>query len=222
MEDAFSVPFILSCFLVNGKEIKTTLFADDMTYFLRDTNSYFQILTSLQNFARYSGLRVNYEKKTEIFAVLVRTLLFKMFLLTKYVVWSNYWEFISIMIPQLGWRPTVTPSLNQGLTLIQTVKSFIIPKFLSKAALISESVPDDQVKEINKLMYYFGCVRLGNLDVDFKIRISDFQSKAKSENGFQRRNICFWIFLFTVRLGNQRKELKNCPLEQRSCMRTHN
>ena len=73
-------------FLVNGKEIKTTLFADDMTCFLRDTNSYFQILTSLQNFARYSGLRVNYEKKTEIFAVLVRTLLFKMFLLTKYVV----------------------------------------------------------------------------------------------------------------------------------------
>ena len=81
MEDAFSVPFILSCFLVNGKEIKTTLFADDMTYFLRDTNSYFQILTSLQNFARYSGLRVN-DEKTEIFAVLVRTLFFKMFLLT--------------------------------------------------------------------------------------------------------------------------------------------
>ena len=72
-------------FLVNGKEIKTTLFADDMTCFLRDTNSYFQILTSLQNFARYSGLRVN-DEKTEIFAVLVRTLLFKMFLLTKYVV----------------------------------------------------------------------------------------------------------------------------------------
>ena len=49
----------------------------------------------------------------------------------------------------------MTPSLNQGLTLIQTVKSFIIPKFLSKAALISESVPDDQVKEINKLIYHF-------------------------------------------------------------------
>ena len=31
-----------------------------------------------------------------------------------------------------------------------------------------------------------GCVRLGNLDLDFKIRISDFQSNAKSEKGFQR------------------------------------
>ena len=31
-----------------------------------------------------------------------------------------------------------------------------------------------------------GCCRLGNLDLDFKIRISDWQSNAKSENGFQR------------------------------------
>ena len=52
-------------FLINEKEIKTTLFADDMTCFLRD--SYFQLHTSLQNFARYSGLRVN-DEKTEIFA----------------------------------------------------------------------------------------------------------------------------------------------------------
>ena len=55
---------------INGKEIKTTLFADDMTCFLRDTNSYFQLQTSLQNFARYScpGLRIN-DEKTEIFAI---------------------------------------------------------------------------------------------------------------------------------------------------------
>ena len=58
---------IQKAFLINGKEIKTTLFADDMTCFLRDKNSYFQIQTSLQNFARYSGLRVN-DEKTEIFA----------------------------------------------------------------------------------------------------------------------------------------------------------
>ena len=36
---------------------------------------------------------------------------------------------------------------------IQIVKSFIIPKFLSKAALIS--VPEDHVKEIKKLIYHF-------------------------------------------------------------------
>ena len=66
---------------------------------------------------------------------------------------------------QLDWRRTAT--LNQsretlnswkgrGLTLIgkiQVVKSFTIPKFLNKAALIS--VPEDQVKEISKLIYHF-------------------------------------------------------------------
>ena len=52
-------------FLNNGKEIKTTLFADDMTCFLWDTNSYFQRLISLQNFVRYSGLRVNDEKNRD-------------------------------------------------------------------------------------------------------------------------------------------------------------
>ena len=31
-----------------------------------------------------------------------------------------------------------------------------------------------------------GYVRLGNLDLDFKIRISDLKSNAKSENGFKR------------------------------------
>ena len=71
-------------------------------------------------------------------------------------------------------------------------------------------------------MHILGCVRLGNLDLDFKVRISDLQSNAKSENGFQRQNICFWIFLFTVRMENPKKDLKNCLYEQRSYMRTHN
>ena len=31
-----------------------------------------------------------------------------------------------------------------------------------------------------------GFVRLGNLNFDFKIRISDLKSNVKSENGFQR------------------------------------
>ena len=81
----FKKKIIIKAFLINGKEIKTTLFADDMTCFLRDTNSYFQILTSLQNLARYSGLRVNQMKKQRVL-LLVRTVLFKMFLLTKYVI----------------------------------------------------------------------------------------------------------------------------------------
>ena len=37
-----------------------------------------------------------------------------------------------------------------------------------------------------KACLFLGCVRLGNLDLDFKIRISDLQWYAKSENGFRR------------------------------------
>ena len=34
-----------------------------------------------------------------------------------------------------------------------------------------------------------GCVRLGNPDLDFEIRISDLQSNAKSENEFHLQEI---------------------------------
>ena len=53
-----------------------------------------------------------------------------------------------------------------------------------------------------------GFVRLENLNFDFKIRISDLKSNVKSENGFQRWDICFWIENI---LENRKKDLKNCP-----------
>ena len=42
-------------------------------------------------------------------------------------------------------------------------------------------------------MHILGCVRLGNLDLDFKVRISDLQSNAKSENVFQCQNFFFGL-----------------------------
>ena len=72
-----------------------------------------------------------------------------------------------------------------------------------------------------------GCVRLGNPDLDFEIRIADFQSNAKSENGFHLReirlrggfqlrnpNLDFMDFLVTVWLGNPKKYLQNCSRKQ--------
>ena len=72
---------------------------------------------------------------------------------------------------------------------------------------------------------------MGNPDLDFDIRISDFAIERKSENrfhlreirpkgGFQFRNPNpdFMDFVFTVRLGNPKKDLQNCSREQRpSC-----
>ena len=39
---------------------------------------------------------------------------------------------------------------------------------------------------------YFGCVRLGNLDLDFIIRISYLQSNAKSEKGISTLRFPFY------------------------------
>ena len=58
-----------------------------------------------------------------------------------------------------------------------------------------------------------GCVRLGNLDLDFEIRISDLQSNAKSENGFQNAEIMlrhlFLAFHFYRSIGKSEKGFKN-------------
>ena len=57
-----------------------------------------------------------------------------------------------------------------------------------------------------------GCVRLGNVDLDFEIRISDLQSNAKSENGFQNAEIMlrhlFLDFHFYRSIGKSEKRLK--------------
>lgn len=53
---------------INGEEIKLTLFADDMTCFLKDKQSYSQLFATLKRFSEHSGLHVNNEK-TDVFAI---------------------------------------------------------------------------------------------------------------------------------------------------------
>ena len=69
---------ILACYIrqdrnihglaINNEEIKATLFADDVTCFLRDRLSYLYLFVILKFFSRFSGLRVN-DDKTELFAI---------------------------------------------------------------------------------------------------------------------------------------------------------
>ena len=65
--------------------------------------------------------------------------------------------------------------------------------FLAKQKFIGFVLVDHIKRKLGRLLainfdgkIVLGCFRLGNLDLDFKIRISDLQSNAKSENGFQR------------------------------------
>ena len=54
--------------LAREEEIKLTLFADDMTRFLRNTTSYHRLVATLKSFSRFSNLQVN-KDETEIFAI---------------------------------------------------------------------------------------------------------------------------------------------------------
>ena len=134
-----------------------------MTCFLRDIRSYRQLCVILHLFSKYSGLQVNNDK-TEIFAVgphrldedsfshKVCTLIKILGIVFDYHIPSRtkanfdfIFKSIQEMLNMWKWR---------GLTLIgkiEIIKSLIIPKFLSKAALTS--VTDDLIPEINKPLF---------------------------------------------------------------------
>ncbi|KAL9963192.1 hypothetical protein ACROYT_G032369 [Oculina patagonica] len=170
--------------LVKENEIKLTLFADDMTSFLRDIASYHRLLATLQLFSRFSNLKVNNEK-TEIFAIgrhrpdqtnyrhEVRTSIKILGIVFDYNTplrmkanFDSVLKSTNDLLNMWKWR---------GLTLlgkIQIVKSFIIPKVLSKASLIT--VTEDFIKEINSLIYRF--IWKGNDKIKRAALINDIEN----------------------------------------------
>ena len=87
---------------VKDEEIKLTLFADDMTCFLRDIRSYRQLRVILHLLSKYSGLQVNNDK-AEIFAVGPHRLDEDSFS-HKVFTSIKYWELFSITIYHLEQR----------------------------------------------------------------------------------------------------------------------
>ena len=49
-------------FQIRSKEIKLTQYADDLTLLLSDMDSINEALSALDEFGKYSGLRINHEK----------------------------------------------------------------------------------------------------------------------------------------------------------------
>ena len=151
--------------LAEEKEIKLTLFADDMTCFLRDMASYYRLVVTLQLFSKFSNLQVNSEK-TEIFAIgrhfldqsnfphKIRASIKILGIYFDYNVRSRMKSNFESILKSI--RDLLNMWKWRGLTLlgrIQIGKSFIIPEVLSKAALIA--VTEDLIKEINSLIYSF-------------------------------------------------------------------
>ena len=166
---------ILACYIrqdrnihglvINNEEIKLTLFADDVTCFLRDRLSYLHLFVILKFFSRFSGLRVN-DDKTELIAIGPQNLVQEEFyhkICTSINILGIHFDYHKTKRRNSNFNSilkSIKKTLNmwswRGLTLlgrIQIVKTFAIPKFMYKASLIS--VSEDLIKDVNKLLYGF-------------------------------------------------------------------
>ena len=136
---------------IGKEEVKLALFAHDLSCFVKNKSSCEQLTSSLENFTAVSGLKVNSEK-TECFCLGLKKLLATMYfsynqLLRKKASFEGILKSVKKTLNMWKWR---------GLTLlgkIETVKSFAIPKRMSKAALIY--VSKDLIRAVNKELYGF-------------------------------------------------------------------
>ena len=150
---------------VDNWEVKLTLFADDLTCFLCNRSSYDCLRDCLSKFSECSGLKVN-EEKTELFRLGTRNLEHERFpheFKTSIKILGVHFDYNNVSRKKANFD-SVLKSIKQvlnmwkwrGLTLIgriQIVKSFAIPKFMSKASLIP--VSNELIKEVNKELYSF-------------------------------------------------------------------
>ena len=143
-----------------------------------------QLCRLLEDFYKYSGLRINNDK-TELFAIGSIKLAQHDFIhnvRTSIKILGTFFDHHKPSRNKANFESifkSIQRTLNmwkwRGLTLlgkIQIVKTFIIPKFLSKAALIS--VSNDLIKEINKLIY--GFIWKGNDKIKRSALINDIDN----------------------------------------------
>ena len=149
---------------IKNEEVKLSLFADDMTCVLRNKSSYQHLSSSLECFSKFSGLKLN-EEKTEFFRLGIHNLRewfpyeFKLSIKILGVHFdydelskkkANFEAILKSIIRTLSmwkWRRVTL------IGKIQIVKSFAIPKFMSKASLIH--VSNDLIQAANKEFFNF-------------------------------------------------------------------
>ena len=127
---------------IKNEEVKLSLFADDMTCFLRNKSSYQHLSCSLECFSKFSGLKLN-EEKTEFFRLGVHNLCeeFPCKFKLSIQILGVHFDYDELSREKAHFEATLK-SLKRtlsmwkwrGLTLIgriQIVKSFAVPKFMS-------------------------------------------------------------------------------------------
>ena len=190
-------------FKIGGETTKLSLFADDMTSFVRDKESYASLFAILESFGSCSGLHVNHEK-TEILALGNSILHEKDFnnhrVCEIIKILGVYFGYDKKQRNDLNFRQTksIKKSINlwkwRNLSLlgeIQIVKSFAIPKSVTP-------ISNDLVKEANSIFYNYIwngkekvklCALISDID-DGGLKMLDIESMVSA-----RHVICLKKFL---------------------------
>ena len=152
---------------VGGIEIKLVDFADDMTTFVRDKQSYLTLFNVINLFGTHTGLKINRDKTESLLLGNLKETASSLELdiceFKRYVkILGVYFTYNTSMFYKLNFE-SIEKSLKQlvkgwswrGLTLIgkvQIIKSFALPKVLYRLTLISSN--KEFIKKINTLFSF--------------------------------------------------------------------
>ena len=166
--------------------MKLSLFADDMSCFIKDSSSYTNLFVTLKTFGECSGLKINNEK-TEALALGNGRSLWEgphsdlPNLCNTIKILGVYFGYGAKQRDELNFRNTLKSlkkTINlwkqRGLSLlgsIQIIKTFAIPKLMYRASVLP--ISKDLIKEADSLFYYF--IWNGKDKVKRNVMISDVE-----------------------------------------------
>ena len=151
---------------IDNQELKLVIFADDLTVFLKDKESFYQLSNTLHTFGVYSGLKMN-KQKTEVMNLgssRVTAEELSVEHIPKAVkILGIHFTYDYVLFQRLN-LDSIVKSLKKtlnswswrGLTLlgkIQVIKTFAIPKILYRMSLICSN--KKFIKDINQILFNF-------------------------------------------------------------------
>ena len=183
---------------IKNEEVKLSLFAHDMTCVLRNKSSYQHLSSSLECFSKFSGLKLN-EEKTEFFRLGIHNLRewFPYEFKLSIKILGGHFDYDELSRKKANFE-AILKSIIRTLSMwkwrrvtligkIKIVKSFAIPKFMSKASLIH--VSNDLIQAANKEFFNFiwkGKDKIKRLalinDIEYgRLKMMDLESMIRAQ-----------------------------------------
>ncbi|KAL9964740.1 hypothetical protein ACROYT_G028420 [Oculina patagonica] len=173
---------------VGNEEVKLTVFADDLTTFVKNTRSFFSLKEVINKFGFVSGLKLNEEKTEAYWLGSLHNYPEDLDLGTDKVnkpikILGIYFTYDWQKFQELNFEKIIN-SIKKSLTTwqwrnltllgrIQIIKTFAIPKFMFRASQIP--LTKEIIKEINSVLFKF-VWKSGRDKIKRKTLISDFKN----------------------------------------------